>query len=87
MGAMPNREQELHDLERADQHIEAARKRVARQRELVAELERDGHDATRAQALLKTMEAVLVTFEAHRETILEALDALDPAGRRARGRT
>ncbi len=70
---MPDLAQELQHLERADAHIEKALARIAQQQRLIAELERDGHDATAARALLATMEGVLETFEAHRQAIVDAV--------------
>jgi hypothetical protein len=72
---MPNLSRELDDLVRADDLIAQAVDRCGRQRNLVAELECDGHDTRQAQRLLETMEAVLQTFEQHRDTIIEAVAA------------
>ena len=46
-------------LEMARRHVAEAEARVARQRELVAELERQGRDATQVQAVLDLFEDTL----------------------------
>lgn len=46
-------------LEIARRHVVEAEAGVARQRELVAELERQGHDSTQAQAVLHLFEHTL----------------------------
>jgi hypothetical protein len=40
-------------LTKAEQHVVITAQNVARQRELVAQLERDGHDASQAQKMLE----------------------------------
>jgi hypothetical protein len=59
------------ELGLADAHIADAERRIARQRELIAELERDGHDAKPARELLETMLGLLHQMQRHRALILE----------------
>jgi hypothetical protein len=46
-------------LAQAERHLVEAEKRVARQREIVAELERAGHRATAARGMLAAFERLL----------------------------
>jgi hypothetical protein len=46
----------FEDLERAEQHVALSERHISRQRELIAELERDGHDTQLAAELLSTLE-------------------------------
>lgn len=46
-------------LEKAQRYVVEAETRVERQRELVAELEHEGRDATQARAILHTFEDTL----------------------------
>ena len=45
-------------LRRAKEHMAKGIENLRRQREIIAELERDGHDATTAKELLRTFEEV-----------------------------
>jgi hypothetical protein len=47
-------------LEQAERRVLDADRHVMRQRDLVAELERDGHDTTEANTLLRRFEELLV---------------------------
>ena len=47
------------ELEMAERHVREGEAHVARQRDLVAELRRDGHDTEQAEQLLTTFEATL----------------------------
>jgi hemerythrin len=51
----------------AERHVAEGEQHVARQREIVAELERDGHDAESARQLLKTLEELLAMHIADRD--------------------
>ena len=57
------------NLERAKRHIVDAETRVAKQRLLVDELERDGHTATEAHDMLKIMVDLLDQMRAHADEI------------------
>ena len=59
----------LADLDRATEHVTGGRRRVDRQRELIAEMNRDGHDTTEAEDLLGQMLAILRHMERHRDEI------------------
>ena len=62
-------------MERAKRHVVDAEKRVAKQRALVAELQRDGHTATEAHELLQVMVDLLDQMRTHADEI--AKDQLD----------
>jgi len=50
---------------------------VLRQFEIIAELERDGHDATTARALLTSYQGILEAQEVDLDLIKKELTALD----------
>jgi hypothetical protein len=60
-------------LAQAERHVVEAEKRVARQREIVADLERNGHRATAARGLLAAFERLLAMHLADRERIRREL--------------
>jgi len=61
-------------LAKAEKHLTSSRQIVARQRALVAELERAGHDTTAATILLYDFEQSLKGQIHHRDRILLELD-------------
>jgi hypothetical protein len=56
-------------LELAERHVLEGDRHVMRQRELVAELERDGHDTTDANILLRQFEDLLAVHIQHRDRL------------------
>jgi len=56
-------------LAEADQHIAHAEDLIARQRNVLADLERDGHDTEKAMALLDAMVQALEQMHVHRRVI------------------
>jgi hypothetical protein len=56
-------------LAQTEWHIVEAEKRVARQREIVAELERDGHRTTAARSRLAAFERLLSMHLADRQRL------------------
>ena len=64
-------------LRQAEEHVALGRKNVLRQFEIVSELERDGHDATTARALLITYQGMQEVQEADLDRIKKKLAALD----------
>jgi hypothetical protein len=54
--ALIDRQQTMEHLALAEEHVALGAKNVARQREIIAELRRDGHDTTAASALLVQFE-------------------------------
>lgn len=55
--------------EQAERHVALSEIHVGRQRELVAELERDGHDTRSHRALLKQFEDLRALHIRHRDRI------------------
>jgi len=63
-------------LAQAEQAARLGREHVERQIEIVANLEKDGHDTQAARRLLRTFEEVQAEHEAHRERLRAELRAL-----------
>jgi len=57
----------------AERHVADGEKHVARQKQLVAELERDGHDAKQARDLLKQFEDFQAIHVAERNRLRSQL--------------
>ena len=70
---MDKQAMERRHLAEADQHIEEAEVRIARQKALIAELATDGHDTREAEKLLGIFITTLNTMQEHRGTILREL--------------
>ena len=51
-----NRQFAIGHLEQAERHVALGEQHLARQRQIVADLERDGHDTTTAVELLREFE-------------------------------
>jgi hypothetical protein len=68
-----DREMELPHLAMAERHVPEGLRNIARQREIVAELERDGHDATLARELLAAFEVTQPAHGDHLATIKREL--------------
>lgn len=56
-------------LAEADEVVSSGRRHIKRQREIVAELGQDGHDATLARELLATFELLQREHEGHRDRL------------------
>lgn len=67
------REVAREHLELANGHVAGGQQRVQAQRDLTAQLERDGHDTHRARTLLAQFEATLAFQVGHRDRILREL--------------
>jgi hypothetical protein len=63
----------LQHLAQAEHHVAEGRRHLARQEELIAELDRDGHDTTEARKLLATLRA---TQALHQEDVERLLGQL-----------
>jgi hypothetical protein len=68
----------VRHLEMARRHVAEGERHVARQRELVAELERDGHDTAQSRDLLKQFEELLALHVSDRDRIEQELTAEPP---------
>jgi hypothetical protein len=64
-------------LAQADNHIAAAERHIVRQKQVVADLERGGHETDLAVSLLYAFEHALHAFKQHREVILVRLKMPD----------
>jgi uncharacterized protein YigA (DUF484 family) len=62
---------EREHLAQADRHIAEARDRIARQKEVIAELARGGHQTDVAMSMLHALEHCLHAFEEHRKVVLD----------------
>lgn len=60
-------------LAQAEAHIKTGQKNIARQRELIAQLEREGHDTVSARNTLTQFEELQALHIADRERILREL--------------
>jgi hypothetical protein len=60
-------------LAQAERHIAEGERRIERQREIIAALERDGHDTIQARAPMVNFEEVLRTHIADRDLIRNQL--------------
>jgi hypothetical protein len=69
-----NRALELVHLRKAEEDLAKGRERVTRQDQLIQDLERHGHDATTAKAVLATMHETLLVMEQHRQLIMKELE-------------
>jgi hypothetical protein len=67
-------ELQLKHLAQAERHVAEGLEHIRQQQEIVAGLERDGHDATQARALLKTF---LETQASHEEGLARIRAELD----------
>jgi hypothetical protein len=63
----------MENLRRAEEHVVVGAKNVARQRDIIAELERNGQDTTQALALLAHFEQLQAMHIADRDRLLEEL--------------
>jgi hypothetical protein len=61
------------ELERATQHVAAAERIVAQQRERIAKLEAGGHATASHQELLELFVRTLAAFKDHRRLLLSEL--------------
>ena len=64
---------EREHLIQADRHIADAKDGIARQKELIAELARGGHETDVAMSMLHALEHCLHAFEEHRKVVLDRL--------------
>jgi hypothetical protein len=68
-----NRGEALRHLEETDRHIAVGREHIARQREIINELDREGHDTSAAKQLLETFLETQAAHEDNRRMLLEEL--------------
>jgi DNA-binding transcriptional MocR family regulator len=63
----------LQELAAAERHVALCEKNVANQRAIIAELERDGHDTTGAQEVLRGQEEMRRLYAKDRDRVLKEL--------------
>jgi hypothetical protein len=68
-----NREMTPAHLALAEKNVALGERHIERQEELVAELDRDGHDTRRALELLATFRRSQAEHIAHRDLLLKGL--------------
>jgi hypothetical protein len=73
---MDRRTLERH-LAEAEKHIATGQAKIARQQEIIAELERDSHDPILARKLLATFEEVQRVQLQERDTVVQELRRLE----------
>jgi hypothetical protein len=66
-------------ITKAEEQVAIAAQNVARQRELVAQLERDGHDASQAQKMLEKFLKQQALHIADRDRLIKELSELPPS--------
>jgi exonuclease III len=71
-----DREMLKRHLAQAEEHIATGDKNIARQRDVIAQLERDGHHTGSARAFLREFEQLQATLIAERERLLHELSEL-----------
>jgi hypothetical protein len=71
-----------HLIEDAELRVQRGRRNVDHQRGIVSALERDGHDATKAKALLKLFENALAIHVADRGRLIKELEKIPKAASR-----
>jgi hypothetical protein len=71
---MPDRTLILDHLTLARRHVAEAERHLAHQREIVAQKERDGHDATMSKELLFQFEQLYAMHVADRDRLEKELD-------------
>lgn len=59
----------LDHLTQAERHVTQGEQHVSRQRELIAEMEQDGHNTAKAQQLLRLFEELLAMHIAARDRL------------------
>ena len=70
---MPDISELQQELAQADRHIAEGNGRIARQVEVLRELDRHGHDTTHAQSLLQVMKDAVAAMDTHRQQIVREL--------------
>ena len=65
------------NLTQVEAHVAKGHERIALQHEIIAELEREGHDTVPARELLATFEKTQAMHVANRDRIADKLATLD----------
>ena len=70
---MPVSAKERNHLAKAERDIAEGEERITRQMLLIEKMRQDGHDATEAEKMLRTLRETLSAWQEHREEILREL--------------
>jgi hypothetical protein len=70
---MDDLQREKNDLVLSDRHLAAGEQRIAGQIDLIEWMTERGYDTTAARELLRLLEETLVTWQEHRQLILDAI--------------
>ena len=68
-----NRTMLTEHLAQAEEHVALGNRHIVRQRELIAELARDGHDTAEAKTLLASFEEMQTLHLQHRDRLRHEL--------------
>jgi hypothetical protein len=68
-----DREMLKRHLAQGEENIATGDKNIARQRDVIAQLERDGHDTASARSFLREFEQLQAVLTAERERLLSEL--------------
>jgi hypothetical protein len=71
-----DREMLKRHLAQGEENIATGDKNIARQRDVIAQLERDGHDTASARSFLREFEQLQAVLTAERERLLSELSEL-----------
>jgi hypothetical protein len=74
--ARMDREMLKRHLAQGEENIATGDKNIARQRDVIAQLERDGHDTASARSFLREFEQLQAVLTAERERLLSELSEL-----------
>jgi hypothetical protein len=74
--ARMDREMLKRHLAQGEENIATGDKNIARQRDVIAQLERDGHDTASARSFLREFEQLQAVLIAERERLLSELSEL-----------
>jgi spore coat polysaccharide biosynthesis predicted glycosyltransferase SpsG len=64
----------MDTLARADKRVETGMRHIARQHQIIHALEKSGHDASRARAILRQFEELLESHVTARDQLRRRLD-------------
>ena len=70
-----DKEKAERDLVRVERHVRQGKLQISRQREIVAGLQRGGHDTIQAKELLAQFEKIQALHVQHRDRLRRGLDA------------
>ncbi len=72
--ALPLKLRQIEYLEQAERHIALAKRQIAAQEQMIANLDRLGRDTTEARRLLDTFHMAQAQYVHHRDRVLKELE-------------